>query len=103
MQGILTALGKDCLLFIDEHEFPLPQEYRFLQLPGLVSEPPADLEQRTIVFLDCGNLDRNPGRGVPPRPASTSSTSTTITTTRASAPSTTSTTTRRAPPRSSGI
>ena len=60
MQGILSAIGKDCLLFIDEHEFPLPQEYRFLELPGLVSEPPADIEQRTVVFLDCGNLDRNP-------------------------------------------
>jgi bifunctional oligoribonuclease and PAP phosphatase NrnA len=59
MQGILAAIGKDCLMFIDEHEFPLPQEYRFLTLPGLVSEPPADLEQRTVVFLDCGNLDRN--------------------------------------------
>jgi bifunctional oligoribonuclease and PAP phosphatase NrnA len=59
MQGILAAIGKDCLMFIDEHEFPLPQEYRFLTLPGLVSEPPPDLEQRTIVFLDCGNLDRN--------------------------------------------
>jgi bifunctional oligoribonuclease and PAP phosphatase NrnA len=60
MQGILGAIGKDCLLFIDEHEFPLPQEYRFLELPGLVSAPPADIEQRTVVFLDCGNLDRNP-------------------------------------------
>jgi bifunctional oligoribonuclease and PAP phosphatase NrnA len=59
MQGILAAIGKDCLMFIDAHEFPLPQEYRFLTLPGLVSEPPPDLEQRTIVFLDCGNLDRN--------------------------------------------
>ena len=59
MQGILAAIGKDCLMFIDAHEFPLPQEYRFLPLPGLVSEPPPDLEQRTIVFLDCGNLDRN--------------------------------------------
>jgi bifunctional oligoribonuclease and PAP phosphatase NrnA len=60
MQGILSAIGKDCLMFIDAHEFPLPQEYRFLTLPGLVSEPPADLAERTVVFLDCGNLDRNP-------------------------------------------
>ena len=22
--------------------------------------PPADLDERTIVFLDCGNIDRNP-------------------------------------------
>src|SRR5262245_25015021 len=60
MQGILAAIGKDCLMFIDEREFPLPQEYRFFSLVGLVSEPPADLDERTVVFLDCGNLDRNP-------------------------------------------
>ncbi len=60
MQRILTAIGKDCLMFIDEHEFPLPQEYQFFPLEGLVSEPPHDLDQRTVVFLDCGNLDRNP-------------------------------------------
>ena len=60
MHGILTAIGKDCLIFIDAHEFPLPQEYRFLPLEDHVSEPPTDLDQRTVVFLDCGNLDRNP-------------------------------------------
>ncbi|HEX8977239.1 MAG TPA: bifunctional oligoribonuclease/PAP phosphatase NrnA [Solirubrobacteraceae bacterium] len=60
MQGILTALGKDCPMFIASEDLPLPEEYRFLPLAGLVSEPPADLEQRTVVFLDCGNLDRNP-------------------------------------------
>ncbi len=60
MRGILTEIGKDCLMFIDAHELPLPQEYRFFPLDGLVSEPPADLDERTVVFLDCGNLDRNP-------------------------------------------
>ncbi len=60
MHGILTALGKDCLMFIDANEFPLPQEYRFLPLDDHVSQPPTDLDQRTVVFLDCGNLDRNP-------------------------------------------
>src|ERR1700722_6713980 len=58
--GILNALGKDCLMFIDEHDLPLPQEYRFFPLADLVSEPPADIDERTVVFLDCGNLDRNP-------------------------------------------
>ena len=29
-------------------------------LDGLVSEPPADVAERTIVFLDCGNIDRMP-------------------------------------------
>ena len=64
MQEILTALGKDCVMFIDSGEFPLPHEYQFLPLPGLVSIPPADLEQRTIVFLDCGNLERNPAEAL---------------------------------------
>jgi phosphoesterase RecJ-like protein len=60
MQMVLTALGKDSLMFVAEPEFPLPYEYRFLPLDGLVSTAPADLEQRTLVFLDCGNVDRNP-------------------------------------------
>jgi len=60
MQGVLTAIGKHCLMFIDSRELPLPQEYRFFPLDGLVSTPPDDVEERTIVFLDCGNLDRNP-------------------------------------------
>jgi phosphoesterase RecJ-like protein len=60
MQEVLTALGKDSAMFIDESEFPLPNEYRFFPLPGLVKSPPDDLDERTIVFLDCGNLERNP-------------------------------------------
>jgi bifunctional oligoribonuclease and PAP phosphatase NrnA len=60
MRGILDEIGKDCLMFIAERDLPLPQEYRFLALDGLVSEPPADINDRTIVFLDCGNIERNP-------------------------------------------
>ncbi|MEO6857791.1 MAG: bifunctional oligoribonuclease/PAP phosphatase NrnA [Solirubrobacteraceae bacterium] len=60
MQGILSALGKDCLMFIAPGDLPLPEEYRFFPLDGLVSDPPADLDERTVVFLDCGKLDRNP-------------------------------------------
>jgi phosphoesterase RecJ-like protein len=60
MQEILDAQGRDSLMFIDAGEFPLPQEYRFFTLSGLVQAPPEDLEERTIVFLDCGNLERNP-------------------------------------------
>ena len=60
MQEILASQGRDSLMFIDETEFPLPHEYRFFALSGLVQSPPADLEERTIVFLDCGNLERNP-------------------------------------------
>jgi bifunctional oligoribonuclease and PAP phosphatase NrnA len=60
MQGALTLLGKECAMFIAESEFPLPQEYRFFPLENLVTAPPEDLCERTIVFLDCGNLERNP-------------------------------------------
>ena len=59
MQEVLQTLGKDALMFIDEFEFPLPQEYRFLALHGHVSSPPDDLADRTLVFLDCGNVERN--------------------------------------------
>jgi len=63
-QQLLTALGKDCLMFIAEAELPLPYEYRFLPLNGLVTTAPEDLDERTVVFLDCGNLERNPAAEV---------------------------------------
>lgn len=64
MHGILRALGKDSLMFIAASELPLPQEYRWVDLDGMVSEPPADIEDRTVVFLDCGNIDRTPVHAV---------------------------------------
>ncbi|MCA1689568.1 MAG: DHHA1 domain-containing protein [Actinobacteria bacterium] len=39
-----------------------PREYRFFELDGLSSVIPADLEARTAVFLDCGNIERNPAQ-----------------------------------------
>jgi phosphoesterase RecJ-like protein len=60
MQLVLSALGKDAVAYMAPGEFPLPYEYRFIQVENLVTEPPADLDGRTIVFLDCGNIDRNP-------------------------------------------
>jgi phosphoesterase RecJ-like protein len=64
MQEILTILGKDSLMYMAADEFPLPYEYRFIRLDGLVTDAPADLEERTIVFLDCGNIDRNPAESL---------------------------------------
>ncbi len=58
MQEILTAIGKDSLMFIDPSDFPLPYEYSFLPLPELIEAPPPDVEERTIIFLDCGNVER---------------------------------------------
>jgi phosphoesterase RecJ-like protein len=59
MQGVMRALGKDSLMFIGRDEFPLPYEYAFFEFDGLTSDVPDDVSARTIVFLDCGNLDRN--------------------------------------------
>jgi phosphoesterase RecJ-like protein len=61
MHGILTQLGKDSVMYMSPDEFPLPWEYRGLPLDeGLVMTPPADVADRTVVFLDCGNIDRMP-------------------------------------------
>lgn len=60
MQGVLQQLGKDSLMFIAPDEFPLPYEYRFFDLDGVVTVPPEDVSDRLVVFLDCGNIDRNP-------------------------------------------
>jgi phosphoesterase RecJ-like protein len=60
MQALLRALGKDSIMFVAADEFPLPREYRFFELDGLSSVIPADLETRTAIFLDCGNIERNP-------------------------------------------
>jgi bifunctional oligoribonuclease and PAP phosphatase NrnA len=59
MHGLLTALGKDSAMFIAPADLPLPEEYSMFPLDGLIQEPPADIAERTVVFLDCGNIDRN--------------------------------------------
>ena len=64
MTQILQSLGKDCRPFIDERELPLPREYDFLDTEGLLTAPPDDLDERTVVFLDCGNLERNPAQAL---------------------------------------
>jgi phosphoesterase RecJ-like protein len=60
MQGLLTALGKDSEMFISQSDLPLPREYRCAALEYALQEPPADIGGRTVVMLDCGNIDRNP-------------------------------------------
>jgi bifunctional oligoribonuclease and PAP phosphatase NrnA len=60
MHQLLTQLGKDSVMFLGAKEFPLPVEYRFLPLEEVFHEPPADMADRTVVFLDCGNIDRMP-------------------------------------------
>ncbi len=60
MHRVLKQLGKDSVMFLGAHEFPLPWEYRKMPLDEVQNEPPADLDERTVVFLDCGNIDRMP-------------------------------------------
>jgi phosphoesterase RecJ-like protein len=60
MDAVLKQLGKDSLMYMSPDEFPLPWEYRGLQFEGLLGAPPDDVADRTIVFLDCGNIDRMP-------------------------------------------
>jgi bifunctional oligoribonuclease and PAP phosphatase NrnA len=67
MQQVLAAMGKDAVAFLPADEFPLPYEYRFIHLDGLVTEPPDDLSERVFVFLDCGNVDRTPAKALSAR------------------------------------
>ncbi len=59
MQELLSGLGKDSLMFVSPGDLPLPSEYSLFLLEGAIHEPPADIAMRTVVFLDCGNIDRN--------------------------------------------
>jgi bifunctional oligoribonuclease and PAP phosphatase NrnA len=61
MHWILEQLGKDSLMYMSPDEFPLPWEYRNWTFDArLVGTPPDDVGERTIVFLDCGNIERMP-------------------------------------------
>lgn len=60
MHGVLRTLGKDSLMFVSADDLPLPLEYRFFELDGVVSAVPGDIDHRTVIFLDCGNIDRTP-------------------------------------------
>jgi phosphoesterase RecJ-like protein len=60
MHGLLTALGKRAEMFIAAQDLPLPDEYRLFPMNGVLSSPPADVSGQTVVFLDCGNIDRTP-------------------------------------------
>ena len=62
MHGLLAELGKESEIFIAPEDLPLPLEYRIFSLERLIQAPPADIARRTVVFLDCGNIDRNSAR-----------------------------------------
>ncbi|HXD54366.1 MAG TPA: DHH family phosphoesterase [Solirubrobacteraceae bacterium] len=58
MHGLLVSLGKRSETFISPSDLPLPREYRALPFDALITEVPEDVAARTVVFLDCGNIDR---------------------------------------------
>jgi phosphoesterase RecJ-like protein len=60
MHGLLTALGKSSEMFLSPSDLPLPREYRCPALEHAIQAAPADIGERTVVMLDCGNIDRNP-------------------------------------------
>jgi phosphoesterase RecJ-like protein len=60
MYLLLVGLGKDAVMFMDADQFPLPYEYQRMPLENVHRELPDDLDERVIVFLDCGNIDRMP-------------------------------------------
>ncbi|HEX5307858.1 MAG TPA: DHH family phosphoesterase [Solirubrobacteraceae bacterium] len=62
MHQTLSALGKDSLMFISDSDLPLPREYRCPALEQAIHTAPTDIAQRTVVMLDCGNIDRNPAQ-----------------------------------------
>ena len=53
----LTQLGKDAVMFLPGPA-PLPGEYRFLPLDGLLRELPDDAAERTLLAVDCANESR---------------------------------------------
>ena len=60
MHRVLQQIGKDSLMYMSPDEFPLPYEYRHFTFDDMVGAPPEDLDERVVVFLDCGNIDRMP-------------------------------------------
>jgi phosphoesterase RecJ-like protein len=60
MNLILEQLEKDVVMFLDGKNFPLPYEYQRMPLDEVRRELPEDLDDRVVVFLDCGNIDRMP-------------------------------------------
>ena len=60
MHGVLRALGKDSRHVHGRRRVPAALRVPLLRPRRPVRPPPDDLDERTVVFLDCGNIDRNP-------------------------------------------
>src|SRR5262245_52078743 len=53
----VRQLGKDAVMYL-AGTTPLPREYAFMPLDGLVREPPADAAARALIAVDCAKEDR---------------------------------------------
>jgi bifunctional oligoribonuclease and PAP phosphatase NrnA len=53
----LRQLRKDALMYL-AGVAPLPREYSFMHLDGLLRELPGDIDERVLVALDCAKADR---------------------------------------------
>jgi bifunctional oligoribonuclease and PAP phosphatase NrnA len=53
----LRQLGKDVVMYLTGSS-PVPREYALLQLDGLQRELPPDVEERTLVAVDCAKAER---------------------------------------------
>jgi phosphoesterase RecJ-like protein len=53
----LRKLGKDAEMLL-LGDAPLPREYHFMRLDGLLREPPDDADERVLVAVDCAKADR---------------------------------------------
>ena len=60
MQGLLQRSARTRSMFISPDDLPLPRRVpRVRRSTRAIHAPPADIAERTVVFLDCGNIDRN--------------------------------------------
>src|SRR5580765_7381055 len=53
----LRQLGKDALMFL-AGDAPLPREYSFMPLDGVLRELPEDIGERVLVAVDCAKAER---------------------------------------------
>jgi phosphoesterase RecJ-like protein len=53
----LRSLGKDVVMLLCG-QGPVPAEYTFMKLDGLLRDLPADAEERVLVAVDCAKADR---------------------------------------------
>jgi phosphoesterase RecJ-like protein len=56
MQLVLTAIDKNVIVYVPD--LVMPKEYEFIRPDDLTTELPADLAERVLVCVDCGNAER---------------------------------------------